>query len=38
MRYANEKRQSFYKIAKGLAVKKAYRKKAAKTRQIIKQN
>ena len=37
IREANEKRRAFYKTAKGLAVKKAYKKKAAKKRQIINQ-
>ena len=32
---ANEKRRAFYKTAKGIAVKKAYKEKAAKKRQII---
>ena len=35
MRDANEKRRAFYKTAKGLAVQKAYKEKAAKKRQII---
>ena len=30
IREANEKRRAFYKTAKGLAVKKAYKQKAAK--------
>ena len=34
---ANEKRRAFYKTAKGIAVKKAYKEKAAKKRQIINQ-
>ena len=34
---ANEKRRAFYKTEKGLAVRKAYREKAAKKRQIINQ-
>ena len=34
---ANEKRRAFYKTARGLAVKKAYKEKAAKKRQIINQ-
>ena len=34
---ANEKRRAFYKPEKGLAVRKAYKEKAAKKRQIIKQ-
>ena len=37
LREANEKRRAFYKTAKGLAVKKAYKQKAAKKRQIINQ-
>ena len=35
IRDANEKRRAFYKTATGIAVKKAYNKKAAKKRQII---
>ena len=34
---ANEKRRAFYKTERGLAVKKAYKEKAAKKRQIINQ-
>ena len=34
---ANQKRRVFYKTAKGLAVQKAYKEKAAKKRQIINQ-
>ena len=37
LKEANEKRRAFYKTAKGLAVKKAYKQKAAKKRQIINQ-
>ena len=37
IREANEKRRAFYKTSKGLAVKKAYKQKAAKKRQIINQ-
>ena len=37
MKDANEKRRAFYKTEKGLAVRKAYREKAAKKRQIINQ-
>ena len=34
---ANEKRRAFYKTAKEIAVKKAYKEKAAKKRKIINQ-
>jgi len=37
LKEANDKRRAFYKTAKGLAVKKAYKQKAAKKRQIINQ-
>ena len=37
IREANERRRAFYKTAKGLAVKKVYKQKAAKKRQMINQ-
>ena len=37
MKDANQRRRAFYKTEKGLAIKTAYKEKAAKKRQIINQ-